>query len=121
MKSILAVVILGFAVSGCARRQQADATPNEVSPAVQEIQEDLELVSNLIVIGKVIGHKGSAAVAALRREGILGGLDSGGILGGRHGGEFSQIQVPEHRKQKAIEILKRDAEDKGYEIIWETP
>lgn len=121
MKSILAVVILGFAVGGCASRQQVDPTPTQLSPAAQELPEDLELVSLQVVIGKVTVDKGSAAVAALRREGILlAGLRGGGRSGPIDEGLY-HIAVPEHRKQEAIEILKRDAKDKGYRIIWEIP
>ena len=112
MKKILAIGFLGLSVAGCAGKQHADTTQQPVSPVIRRIQDDLKEVSNLIVIGKVIGSKGPLVESALKREGIVCVLN---------GGEFHYISVPEHRKQDAIEVLTRGTKSNAYQIIWETP
>ena len=112
MRPILAFAILAFAISGCGNKQPIDTSQQQLTSAARKIRGDLKGVSNLVVIGSVIGSKGSLVEAVLKREGILCVCS---------GGEFYSISVPDHCRQRAIEILKHNSENNGYQIQWEIP
>ncbi|WFB35094.1 hypothetical protein P3T73_13085 [Kiritimatiellota bacterium B12222] len=112
MRTILNVAVLCLAMSGCVTMQETKTSADQPSPTVQNIREDLTEISNLVVIGSVIGSKSLLVEQALKQEDIFCIIE---------GNEFHEISVPKHLQQKATEILRRDSKQKQYRIIWETP
>ncbi len=74
----------------------------------QELNRDRQ---ELIVIGQVIGTQSERVVQALEKADIDCMVQ---------GDEFHDISVPMHRRQEAVGIVAKDAQQGGYEIIWKT-
>ncbi|MFO0941002.1 MAG: hypothetical protein U0930_09555 [Pirellulales bacterium] len=66
----------------------------------------------LVVIGQVIGTQNERVSNILKQAGIDCMLQ---------GDEFHEILVPKHSKQRAVELIAKDAQEVGYEVSWVTP
>ncbi len=114
MKTVQVLLISLSAAFGCGREQR-DTTPmSSERMTTSQIQERRELNRDrqeLIVIGQVIGTQSERVVQALEKADIDCMVQ---------GDEFHDISVPMHRRQEAVGIVAKDAQQGGYEIIWKT-
>ena len=78
----------------------------------ETLRKEIKDVSNLVEIGSVIGVKSDLVDKALKSEGIVCSVS---------GNEIHRIAVPRHLVDRAIEILKNDSKQNGYEIRWKSP
>ncbi len=105
-------LVLLCAVLGCTKEPQASTSPHKNTTA--QAEEDRSRIRDdqkLIVIGQVIGTQGDRVSQTLEQAGIHHIVQ---------GDEFHDISVLERERVKAVDLITKDAQLNGYEIVWKS-